>query len=777
MNFERPESLIKTIVDGIVVKRGFLADSFESDTSRKLYHKYKNAVEKTDKIEYHDLLSVDFTGTNLVLEENIEAKRECLADPKKVYSFLDEIELEQMLTNIRTRVINTYVEKNPYYRILMGLPSLVDSVYLYVGSEYSSQIDITKPIHEMNESEIKILYDAGVLTELAETYPTKQYIGYLHRKVDLITARDADDFTILKMPHIEGEEHICDYFLEAYNNHLDNFIRRHINIFYQRTTDYYESIVCMILLWATRMDTIREMSTGIDYDYYDDYDLAAIFQDYSIKMNDLVPRELRIDIAKNINLLVRNRGTNEVMKNLSDIFGLSNIYNYVIHKVYNNFGESQIRCHAVPVGDMKNTRKYLMREYGFISYGKLVENDRTWTDRALSNMSTKEMRKLEEGQEYVNIYDKLMQKDFSYIHSKYIAIDNIIDMGQTSLDFSLFFNYMLEYSGIYNTVFVHHRYSNAKINILNMYVYLCALMSTKYKFVDTIASNASEVKYILALNDKINFRAVPYDRGVSNTVTVEIMDLVELFEVNFAGTEYANILANWLSFNPTGTFEEFIDVFCHDRKLVYAFKQIMRETYDHEQYNVAKIAYDYSTRVAAKTSVFGNVVTYSDYLKNTAPKLHEYFISLKENTTEDKWSEVFANEITYCLSIFRDLIDSLDNVFYKDSFNFIEDLRDTQINELKNVLSYLVQYFSSMTMTVRDPNFKYELGDIDDHYLAREEQFKARSDKRSNDFEHAEERLFLYRKRNIDDERFVIKERVMVKYNNLKYRVIGGDNE
>ena len=138
---------------------------------------------------------------------------------------------------------------------------------------------------------------------------------------------------------------------------------------------------------------------------------------------------------------------------------------------------------------------------------------------------------------------------------------------------------------------------------------------------------------------------------------------------------------------------------------------------------------------------------------------------------------MFADEITYCLSIFRDLIDSLDNVFYKDSFNFIEDLRDTQINELKNVLSYLVQYFSSMTMTVRDPNFKYELGDIDHHYLAREEQFRARSDKRSNDFEHAEERLFLYRKRNIDDERFVIKERVMVKYNNLKYRVIGGDNE
>ncbi len=62
-----------------------------------------------------------------------------------------------------------------------------------------------------------------------------------------------------------------------------------------------------------------------------------------------------------------------------------------------------------------------------------------------------------------------------------------------------------------------------------MYVYLCALMSTKYKFVDNIASNASEVKYILALNDKINFRAVPYDRGVSNNVTVYLCIYEDIF--------------------------------------------------------------------------------------------------------------------------------------------------------------------------------------------------------------------------------------------------------
>jgi len=44
-------------------------------------------------------------------------------------------------------------------------------------------------------------------------------------------------------------------------------------------------------------------------------------------------------------------------------------------------GKAEIRCHAVPVKDMKNMRKYLTREYGYISYDKLISGDQTFSDK------------------------------------------------------------------------------------------------------------------------------------------------------------------------------------------------------------------------------------------------------------------------------------------------------------------------------------------------------------------------------------------------------------
>lgn len=65
--------------------------------------------------------------------------------------------------------------------------------------------------------------------------------------------------------------------------------------------------MAMMLIWATRIDVIRDVHANIELDYYDDYDLAYIFQDYSLNIDSSISKDIRADIAKNINLLVRNR--------------------------------------------------------------------------------------------------------------------------------------------------------------------------------------------------------------------------------------------------------------------------------------------------------------------------------------------------------------------------------------------------------------------------------------------------------------------------------------
>lgn len=946
MNFTRTENLLTEIFNKIVIKRGFLADSFDSELNVKNFNKYKNAVEKTDKIEFHELFDSDFINTNLAIETMASERRLCISNPSKVYVYLTNVNQQNIvLENIRTRIINGYVESNPYYRIICGLPPVDETIFFYAPVEYTDYVDTSKPLHLLSDDELIKLYDLGFITQLSEKYPNMQYINYLHRRSSIIEARGAGDFEIIRMSSIKGESAICDAFETTYKNNMQTFMRRHYNMFYQRTTDYYESLICMILIWSTRIDVLRQIHGGVDVDYYDDYDLAAIFEDYSLKIDDSISKEVRADIARNINLLVRNRGTNEVLKNLSDIFGIKNIYNYVIQKIYVD-GEPSIRCHAVPVGDMKNIKKYLSREFGYISYGKLVQNDKTWMDRPLSNKTTKSIN--EEDSDYVNTYTMLLNKDFSWIHSKYVAVDNIIDMSQMSLDFSLFFNYLLEYNNIYNTIFVEHKVANTKINLIQLYAYLCTLLSAKYHFKDNIAANTSEIKYVLALNDKINFSQIPIDKrktivivdpvdedeyidvyfpaygtvknyidgkiylsisqtyeikrikkgsiaverayltedayistlnyindnlstaiqnsplvtpiwvpltpkavttytsqtnynasGIATDVQatteyqyieekpvetiyetvnnyidnkvsssvlayekeiitdpvdpgtgggtggshteyqmyVEITDILRLFECNFSGTKYMYILNNWIAFNPDGTFEDFIDTFCNDRNLIFTLKNIMRETVDIGQYNVAKIVYDYATRLSAKTNLYGTNTAYSDFLKHTSPALYAQYIVLTK-TDESKWSEAFSDEIVYILSLLRELIDNLDNENYKEVFNFIEDVRDTQINELKNVLSYLVGYFTSMTVTVRDPEFKYELGDESDNLNIKDSMKKTFSNRKLNMFNEYTDSIAIIRKKTLSKDKIYIRETLSIKWNKLKETIIGtGGND
>lgn len=1065
MDFTRTEEIIKSIFSKMTIKRGYLADSFDTAAMRSSFSKYKNAMNNLDKIDYHSLLLTDFANTDLALSTMSEARIECLKDSSKVYDYIDEEQVAVILQNIRTRITSQYVEKNPYYRIVCGLPDLQDVTPIYVDSKYSTICDTTKAIHTMSDSELSALYANGVLTELAEKYPLLMYIPYLHRRVDIITARDASDFDIIKQGVVDGEDYITDLFYNTYNKNKNVFLHRHANIFYQRTTEYYESLMSMLLVWATRIDVIREVHANIDIDYYDDYDLATIFQDYSLKIDEGISKDIRADIAKNINLLVRNRGTNAVLENLADIFNIKNIYNYVIQKLYVN-GEPTLRCHAVPVSDMHNMSKYLTREYGYITYGKLVENDKTWADKPISTKTTAEISAAE-SDEYVSTYEKLLNTDFSYIHSKYVSVDNIVNMSQMSMDFSLFFNYMLATTNVHQ-VSVHHRLANATLTLPQIYAYLCSLLSTKYKFKDNIVSNSSELQYVLGLHDDyldtdteyhkydtiilhipvyedqtitvyedkefteiidvptvvivnkevttyvdeevitqeqrqvityIDKEVITYPDGyapsttaitnnidgytsaeivstvegassggtttdtavasvnnlngyqsadiyntsaastgttgyttyaVSNSVDgyqssevyasgstssgtvetgsvtyavaneldgyqsaeiytnttttssggtvgtttyavsneldgyqstevyanivasssgtpiitiikvpvisyitvdvvtivkkpvveivpteetimvptpttvirnvpvekiiqvqvgenlvpetkvhtynlteVQIADILRLFEGHFSGTDYMYILQNWITLNPNAEFTDFIDTFCNDRNMIYTMKTIIRETYDIGQYHIAQTVLHYMTRMKAKTSIYGNTTTYSAYLKDTVPGLYSYYNDKMINTSDDNWSQVFSDEIVYTLNLITKLIEELDNDFYTNTFSFLEDVRDTQINELKNVLSYLVSYFTSMTMTIKDPEFKYELGDEEDSLLMKEGISSTRSNRYLNKFGVLDETLSLRRKKSIS-ESFEIRDYVAIKYSKFKYKIIGG---
>ena len=516
MNLSRIEGIVEECFKRSTVKLGFLLDSNDNQIMLKNYARYKGAVEETDIISYYTSLELtDFTGTDLAAIPNIYNAKACMLTPSKVYEFLDAVGVERVLQNVRKRTIEEYVEKNSYVRILAGLPSLNDTELVYIPEIYRDLVsDHTKPIHLMSDEDLEKLYSRGVLTELADKFPNKVYINYLHRRSTIISIRDAADFELIHAGVIPGEELLSSTFKERWRLNREYFINSHHNVFYQRTTDYYEALISMIIAWSVRVDMVRDSGFDIENDYYDDYELAAILQDFSLSLDGL-PADIKRKVAANMSILVRNRGTVKVLENLCDIFDMKNVYNYVIQKIYVN-GKAEIRCHAVPVKDMKNMRKYLTREYGYITYDKLISGDQTFSDKGMSARTTRTIEKKGTTDGYINTYHALLDKDFSYIHSKYVAVDNFIDMSQTSLDFALFYNYVLDADPLIGAIQVKHKLGNFKLTLVQLYAYLCTLLSWKYHFVDNVAGSTEDIRYVLGLNHKLNLRKAPIDITLIN---------------------------------------------------------------------------------------------------------------------------------------------------------------------------------------------------------------------------------------------------------------------
>ena len=811
MNLSRIESIVEECFKRSTVKLGFLLDSNDNPIMLKNYARYKGAVEETDIISYYTSLELtDFIGTDLAATPNIDNAKACMLTPSKVYEFLDTDGVERVLQNVRKRTIEEYVEKNSYVRILAGLPSLNDTEAVYISETYKDLVsDHTIPIHKMNDIDLEKLYSRGVLTELAEKFPNKVYINYLHRRSSIISIRDAADFELIHAGIIPGEELLSSTFKERWRLNREYFMNSHHNVFYQRTTDYYEALISMIIAWSVRVDMVRDSGFDIENDYYDDYELAAILQDFSLSLEGL-PADIKRKVAANMSILVRNRGTVKVLENLCDIFDMKNVYNYVIQKIYVN-GKAEIRCHAVPVKDMKNMRKYLTREYGYISYDKLISGDQTFSDKGMSARTTRSIEKKGTTDGYINTYHALLEKDFSYIHSKYVAVDNFIDMSQTSLDFALFYNYLLQADPLISGLKVKHKLGNFDLSLIQLYAYLCTLLSWKYHFADNIVSSVGDINYVIGLNHKLNLRKVPMNSestsaqsntltstivtndvgGIDNTAIyfsgvhtpsepeVSTMDLIHMFECHFSGTEYMNVLAEWINYNPGGTLEEFMTVYASDRKLIYTLRNIMNETYDNDQYQLCKLIIEKCTTLNAKNNTFGTFTTYSDYIASVNPQAYTFLKNMKVHTLPAVWNEKFSNEITYVLKIMKDFISELDSGEFSESMSFLDDIRDTQLNEVKNVLSYLVSYFLSMSTTIRDPEFTFEIGDETDSLKIRESISKQFSDKKLNIFNTSKDEISISRTRELEADSLHIKDALYISYgmNSKRYTKIGGDYE
>ena len=111
---------------------------------------------------------------------------------------------ENLLKKGRQAFLDSYVEKNEYYRMLNGLPPIdtPKSEFVYLTEPTRNQLHASSdPVHLLSP----LIQNSYITTDeykrILEENPDKKYLRYLGMyKIDVFTARVAKDFEIIRYP-------------------------------------------------------------------------------------------------------------------------------------------------------------------------------------------------------------------------------------------------------------------------------------------------------------------------------------------------------------------------------------------------------------------------------------------------------------------------------------------------------------------------------------------------------------------------------------------------
>ena len=388
----------------------------------------------------------------------------------------------------REALYDEYVEMNPYYRTLMGLPPLdeapVDTIIIpamYIDS------DKDKNLVELTLSERRRLVNSLHMDYLLKLHPEKQYLKFISRELDIVDIRNAEPYDIIWWD--KSVDGMIDFVLE-YNNAKEHFNNGMRNETFENIQEYYESAMTVYLLFSTGIATsISSVMGQFDLDNYSEEEIINLLLQYGFE-SSTPNRSFYISLLNKIRTIIDFKGSNElysIVENLTDDDFEISKYVMVKRLIKTDPLEFDVVFLRIPYHETDVT-KYIKQERRIVPYGDMVFLDERWDTHNSSHDSFK---------------SEVIAKDFNTVESKYIDINFAIDLTRNTIYMSSFFANMAKYSHLIKNSTDGEKY--IKIQGMNftpvtIVAYLNALIFRKSGLVDDIPTSANNINAMMGLN-------------------------------------------------------------------------------------------------------------------------------------------------------------------------------------------------------------------------------------------------------------------------------------
>ena len=240
---------------------------------------------------------------------------------------------DEIVYLMRNYYVETYEEKNEYYRTITGLPPKGDPgiPIRYYADLIPDYVDIDlddrerQYVHELGLDVNKTLEALGVLDVIRADFPEYDYLNYLTQGVDIYTARTKEDFQILWNTS-EMDPVLTEEFLDTYEKNRLYVQAAVYTKAMEVESKYYHSFMLVYTLLITLIDMICNIQSHmVKKDVLDARCINYIFSMYGVPYFRLIPYKYQEKLCKNIHRIIKKKSCDEGLLELVNLFGFENL--------------------------------------------------------------------------------------------------------------------------------------------------------------------------------------------------------------------------------------------------------------------------------------------------------------------------------------------------------------------------------------------------------------------------------------------------------------------
>lgn len=698
-----------------VLKMQAVADRNETVESLKTSAMYISCIEKT----------ADFRLFEKFSKESLNAAG--IVDPKLVEACMRnkaDIPLnkrDEVVLAARQEYIDNYIELNPYYRMLNGLPKIGQEDY--VEDWFPPEgviIDLSKPIHEMTNAEASILDKYGVLDRMIEEDPLNRlYMRHLgKKKIGYYLARKAGRFDPLYVPTIESNaiEHM---YKEKLNENKWYTLRSVYSEAYNYNSDYYDNFIAVFIILITVVDIISRVQEFIARkEIFDIRSVQYIFKSYGVPFFEDIPLKYQIAMVKNLHTLLKYKSTAKCMVDICSLFGFKNIkifkyyllrdrkimssgeYKYIKDEEGNEDLDAEYELKFLKLPLDEDLDDYIRKTGNYVDYDEITYSDPKWDG----------------GLDHDMVMKDILKEEFNFTRTKYISVDTMYDIAKMSADQTFFFNFLFDNAELESllTIKVPFIEPGKEFNLSDIFTLLTVLTYYYRGVKDTIMDTQSKVLYVNGFNFKADLATLAEAIGpkkLNNTVvdpgsTLHAQDQLKKFII--PETSIAS-------------FGEMMEIYINNMEVREELIKGMREADNKKVYEVYEMLYNALCTVELTFDHYKNPetgdfwrdsegdATYSEYLKHRDASLYYIITMLEEFEDSASRNQYIANlidSITYALEEFID-DDMLQNL--------LMGLPVVSAESVKGYIAMVINFYKSYKVDFLGLNTIYTFDDKDEN--------------------------------------------------------------